>query len=113
MSVAPLGLPVVPLVYWMSATSSAVGAMMCGSIAADAASSCQGSVPRTFVVSAARDSRALATGNRSMARIVNGIARVTSTEMTCGTATSDGNAWMVSTTLFHAMTTLAPWSSNW
>ena len=41
------------------------------------------------------------------------IARVTSTEMTCGTATSGGNAWMVSTTLFHAMTTLAPWSSNW
>ena len=60
-------------------------------------------VPRTFVVSAARDSRAFATGSRSMERVRNGIARVTSTETIDCTATSAGNAWIVSTTLSHAI----------
>ena len=83
MSVAPLGLPVVPLVYWMSATSSTVGRddvrRRCGADADEL-------LPRDrcrarFVVSAARDSRAFAIGSRSSARMRNGIARVTSTEM--------------------------------
>ena len=113
MSVAPLGLPVVPLVYWMSATSSAVGAMMCSETGADATRSCQRTVSRTLVVSASRDSRAFAIGRRSITRVANGIALVTSTEIRCATATSAGNAWMVSTTLSQAMTTRAPWSSNW
>ena len=111
--VAPLGLPVVPLVYWIRATSDASGPMMCASTGSDATSSSHGMVPRTFVVSAARDSRAFATGSRSMNRVRNGIARVTSTEMIDCTATSAGNAWIVSTTLSHAITTRAPWSSNW
>ena len=83
MSVAPFGLPVVPLVYWMSATSSALGRDDVRVDGGGCRELVPGIVPRTFVVSAARDSRALATGSRSRARIVNGIARVTSTEMMC------------------------------
>jgi hypothetical protein len=106
--VAPFGLPVVPLVYWMRATSSAPGATMWASTGADATSSRHGVVPRTFVVSAARDSLAFAIGNRSRARVRNGIARVTSTDTIDCTATSAGNAWIVSTTLSQAITTRAP-----
>ena len=49
-------------------------------------------VPRTLVVSAARDSRAFATGRRSANRVSAGIARVTSTEIRFVTARSDGNS---------------------
>ena len=47
------------------------------------------------------------------ARVANGIACVRSTETIDCSATSAGNAWMVSTSLSHAITTRAPWSSIW
>ena len=113
MSVAPFGWPVVPLVYWMSATSSAPGDAIAGLIRSDCSSFDHGMVPLTLVVRAARESRAFLIGSRSRARVMNGIARVMSTEMIESTATSSGKAWMVATILSHAITTFAPWSSNW
>jgi len=70
-------------------------------------------VPDTFSVSAARLARAFAIGRRSIARIRVGIARVMSTETMWSRARSAGKSWRVVTTLSHAMTTFAPWSSNW
>src|SRR4051812_37929256 len=53
-SVAPLGLPVVPLVYWMIATSVTVGpgteGLMPPALAPSARRSLQVVVPETFIV---------------------------------------------------------------
>ncbi len=113
LSTAPFGVPVVPEVYWMSATSSVLGrACRFDSFRFDARSS-HFVVPRTEVVSFARDSRAFATGSDRASRVVRGIARVRSTDTIASTATSAGKSCSVATDLSQAMATFAPWSSNW
>src|SRR5690606_27533312 len=89
--VAPLGWPVVPLVYWMTATSSACGRGISAAMASAPVSVSHFTVPLTEVVRLLRASRALAIGKRSMARVIVGMARVTSTE-TMVAAMSVGNA---------------------
>jgi len=111
--VAPLGRPVVPLVYWMTATSAAPGRTMCPSTGEFSRSFSQVTVPRTGVVSAEREARARPIGSRSSVRVVKGMALVTSTDTTVSTATSSGSACTVATTLFQTMANFAPWSSNW
>jgi hypothetical protein len=110
---APFGVPVVPEVYWMSAVSSVVGrGWRRGSRRVDTRSS-HLVVPRTFVVSFARDSRAFATGSDSARRVVRGMARVRSTDTMASSATSTGKSCSVATDLSQTTATRAPWSSNW
>src|SRR5690606_10665749 len=91
-SAAPLGVPVVPDVYWMIARSSVCGPGVEVGRGADATSESQLIAPRTFVVRASRDARALATGSLSASRVSQGIAVVTSTETMLETARSSGKA---------------------
>ena len=69
---APFGVPVVPLVYCSRATSSAEGRGTDALIDLPESRSFQTIVPRTFVVSAVRDSRAFATGNLGL-NVVNSL----------------------------------------
>gem|GEM_PF-3463805 len=112
MRAAPFGVPVVPEVYWMIARSSVPGLGCDSGIGAAASNVSQATVPRTFSVNAARDSRAFATGSRRATRVRNGMALVTSTAMRFVTARSAGNSCTVETTLFHTIACFAPWSSN-
>jgi hypothetical protein len=89
--------PVVPLVYWMIATSSVAAGKDAGGGACRSFS--QAIAPDVRSVSAARDSRAFASG-RCSAKRRRMAARVT-TETTFVTATSAGNCWTVETTLLH------------
>jgi hypothetical protein len=63
-----LGVPVVPLVYWMMATSSVAGPGKDAGSFGTARSFSQGVAPLVRVVSASRDSRAFAIGRRSARR---------------------------------------------
>jgi len=66
--VAPLGLPVVPLVYWMSATSAVVGPATEGLMPVSARRSSHGVVPEISIVSSPRCLRAAGIGSRRRSR---------------------------------------------
>src|SRR5690606_32921565 len=107
-SAAPFGVPVVPEVYWMIARSSVCGLGADAGRGADATSESQLIAPRTLVVSASREARALAIGSFSASRVNHGMAFVTSTETMLVTARSSGKSCTVSTTLLHTIAWTAP-----
>jgi hypothetical protein len=111
-SEAPFGVPVVPLVYWMSARSSVVGFGWDAGSGPEPTTDSHGTVPVTRSCNAVRASRARAIGRVSARRVRSGIAFVMSTEMSDVTARSAGNSWTDPTTLVHTIACLAPWSSN-
>ena len=108
MSIAPLGVPVVPLVYWMIARSSVAGRGCDAGSGSWRRSWAQGSASVVFSVRAARASRAFATGRRRATRMRSGIARVTSTDTRVSTRRSAGKSCTVFTTLLHTMACFAP-----
>ncbi len=112
-SIAPLGCPVVPEVYWMAARSVASGRGKSCFSGLDSSSFCHGIVFFTGAVNALRDFLAAGMGSRRASRLARGMARVRSTETIVLTARSAGNAWTLATTLSQTTATVAPWSSNW
>ncbi len=108
-----MGLAVVPLVYWRIATSSSSGLGRDAAMRRWSTSVSHVTVSFTGAVIAARARRAAGTGRRSFRRVASGMAAGRSTETIVSTGTSRGMSWMVPTTVFQAMTTRAPWSSNW
>ncbi len=108
MRAAPLGVPVVPLVYWMIARSSVCGWGKDAGSAGARRSVSHPVAPLTRSVRAARDSRALAIGSVSATRRGKGMARVRSTVMRFVTARSAGNSCTVRTTLLHTIAVFAP-----
>ncbi len=113
MRVAAFGCPVVPEVYWSSAVSSVAGRGTSSRIGSDLVSRVQVVVPFAPFVSAAREARTDGIGRTSPARMIGGSAVVTSTETMWSGRTSGSNSRRVGTTWSQAMTTFAPWSSNW
>ncbi len=113
-SIAPFGVPVVPLVYCSTAMSPRAGAGCAfGSLRA-ATTSRQRTAPAGTrpAVSAALASRAFLTGKRRAIRLAGGMAAVRSTAMTVRTPMSGGNASTVAASLSQTTAIVAPWSAN-
>ena len=111
-SEAPFGVPVVPLVYWMSARSSVAGFGWDAGSGGVPTIDSHVTVPLTRSCSAVRASRAFAMGRVSASRVPNGMALVMSTEISEVTARSAGKSWMSPTTFVQTIACFAPWSSN-
>src|SRR5665647_2977120 len=99
-SMAPLGRPVVPEVYWMAARSSTDGRGCSGSMGPWVSRSFQGMVPGAGPVSASRDSRRLFTGRyrARRLRVGNASRRLTETilvDLDVGREVTDGRHCLV------------------
>ena len=119
---APLGVPVVPEVYRITAGESGVTSFGVRRSApkppmAELVKDSQGTVCKEVFllveVSAARASRILGRGMRRASCWARGMALVMFTLTTVSSGVSARSFSSVSAALSHAMATRAPWSRNW
>ena len=112
---APLGLPVVPLVYCSAAVSPIFGRGWVWRSLRDPTNDDHSSAPfgRESTVRAFRATRALPMGSRRATLLPKGMASVRSTAITERSPMSAGKSLTILWTLSQTTATVAPWSSNW